>query len=60
MQASPVTRGTQHYHVRASPVGPVGVYVVNSSDGEVAYAAGLALVSSAPEHLLFTFVFHII
>jgi hypothetical protein len=37
----------------------VAVYVLNSSDGEVAYAAGFALVLSAPMHVLFTFVLHI-
>jgi hypothetical protein len=47
------------HHMRASPVGPVRVYVLNSSDVEVAYAAGFALVPCAPKHVSSTFVFHI-
>jgi hypothetical protein len=59
MQANSVTPSLQH-HLRACPASPVGVYVHYSDEREVAYAAGLALVPTAPKHVLFTFVFHII
>jgi hypothetical protein len=44
--------------VRASPASLVAVYVHYSDDGEVAYAAGSAMVRTALKYVLFTFMLH--
>jgi hypothetical protein len=58
MQANPIAQSHQH-RVCAPPAGPVRVCILNSNDGEVAYAAGLVLTPSAQKHVLFNILLHV-